>query len=318
MKVSESMMFSVIIPAYNAALYIQKSIDSVLNQTFNDFEILVVDDGSSDDTRKVVKAFEDDRIHYIYQPNGGVSSARNTGILNASGEYICFLDADDLWKSNHLQVVSRLIKEYPAADVFLTGYEILLHNEHSIINVCPGVESDLQIDNMFEYIFKYGYFFNTNSVSCKKSTFDTVGLFEIGVKNGEDDDMWYRLFAYYSTAVSGTVTTTYIRENSSATSTRVFVDNWIFLQRVGGIMSSTSVSEEKKNYLQRLLEQRKLSFVRYCILNRDKKAAWKQMRGINKSLLKKKKYIATLIALLLPCSISIFLVKNRDKQYYGF
>lgn len=310
-------MFSVIIPAYNAALYINKSINSVLDQTVDDFEIVVVDDGSTDETREIVKIIEDERIHYIYQPNGGVSSARNTGIRNARGEYICFLDADDLWKPNHLEVMSHLIGKYPDADVFLTGYEILLHDGHSIIKVCPSVESDLQIDNMFAHIFKYGYFIHTNSISCKKSTFDAVGLFERGVKNGEDDDMWYRLFAYYSAALSTEVTSTYVRANSSATMERIFVEDWVFLHRVKGILESPDVSAEKKEYLCRLVEQRKLSFVRHCILNRDKKTAWKQMKTIDKHLLKKKKYIETLAALLIPSAVSAFFIKNRDKNYYG-
>ena len=311
------MKFSVIIPAYNAASFIKKSISSVLNQTLGDFEILVVDDGSVDDTKEIIKTIEDNRVHYIYQRNGGVSSARNTGICNAKGEYVCFLDADDLWKPNHLKVIFDLVNKYPDASVYVTGYEILLHDENSISKVCPSVDNDLQINNMFEHIFKYGYFIHTNSISCKKSAFDTVGLFEIGAKNGEDDDMWYRLFAYYSVAVSSTVTTTYIRENSRATATRIFVDNWPFLNRVNAIMASSEVSEEKKKYLKRMLEQRKLSFVRYCILNGDKKSAWRHLKKLDKSLLKKRKYIETLVALIIPSSLSIYFVSKRDKQYYG-
>ena len=311
------MTFSVIIPAYNAAQYIKHSINSILNQTFSDFEILIVDDGSTDNTKEIIQTIEDKRVQYIHQRNGGVSSARNTGIRNANGEYICFLDSDDLWKPDHLEVISNLINKYPKASVFLTGYEILLHNGDSISKVCPSVESDLQIDNMFEHMFKYGYFINTNSISCKKSAFDTVGLFEIGVKNGEDDDMWYRLFAYYSVAVSSMVTTTYIRENSRASANRMFVDNWPFLDRVNTIMASSEVSEEKKKYLKRMLEQRKLSFVRHCILNGDKKSAWRHFKELDKPLLKKRKYIETLIALMIPSSLSIYFVSKRDKQYYG-
>ena len=192
-----------------------------------------------------------------------------------------------------------------------------MHNGTSIINTCPIEENDLLVDNMFEHIFKYGYFIHTNSISCKKSTFDEVGLFEVGVKNGEDDDMWYRLFSFFSTAVSKAVTTTYIRSNSSATSTRVFVEEWIFLKRVDRIMSSSDVSQGKKKSLLCLLEQRKVSFVRHCILNGDKKTAWAQMKKIDKRLIKKKKYIETLVAFLIPSSLSRRLVSRRDRYYYG-
>lgn len=310
-------MFSVIIPAYNAAPYIYMSIKSVLDQTINDFEIVVVDDGSIDDTSKVVQSINDHRIRYIYQSNAGVSAARNTGIRSAKGEYICFLDADDLWKCNHLEEIAHLIIKYPSAGVFLTGHEIRLHNGTSLTRVCPCVDADLQIDNMFEYIFRYGYFFHTNSIVCKLEVFETVGLFEVGVKIAEDNDMWYRLFAFYSVAVSKNVTTIYIRENSRATSTRVYVDDWVFLYRVNGIMDSMKVSQEKKASLLRLLEQRKLSLVRHLILKGEKKNAWKQMKAIDRRLVKKKKYIETLVAFMFPSALSMYLVTKRDRNYYG-
>ena len=311
------MKFSVIIPAYNAALYIKNSINSVLNQTISDFEILIVDDGSTDHTREIVLTFQDERLHYVYQINGGVSSARNTGISNAKGEYICFLDADDIWKSNHLAVVSQLIEKYPEVAVYLTGHEILMNDGRVISKRCPIVCGDLQSNNAFKHIWEYGYFFNTNSVVSKKSAIDAVGRFEVGVKNGEDDDMWYRLFSFFSVAISSEITTTYIRENSRATIKKTFVDDWVFLHRVDKIMASNDVSDEKKDYLRRILEQRKLSFVRYCILIGDKKTAWEQMKTIDKRLLKKKKYIETMAALAIPSAWSRFMITKRDRHYYG-
>lgn len=308
-------MFSVIIPAYNAADYIQNAIASVLAQTVADFEILVVDDGSQDDTRRKVEAFDDLRIRYIYQENGGVSAARNTGIRNAGGEYICFLDADDLWKPHHLEVISRMIQKYPAASVYLTGHEIRLHNGQNMEKHFR-IEGDRQSDNMFREIWMQGYQINTNSMACKAGVFAEVGLFETGVKNGEDDDMWYRLFAYYSAAVSGEITTVYIRENSRATVSRVFVEDWIFLHRAEHIMQMPEISAEKKLYLQRLLEQRKLSYVRHLILTGDKKLARKRLHQLDKQLLKPKKYIETIVALWIPKSLTAKVIGMRDAKYY--
>ncbi len=309
-------MFSVIIPAYNAESFIRNSIASVLAQTVDDFEIVVVDDGSKDNTATAVKSIDDFRIRYIYQENAGVSAARNMGIQNARGEYICFLDADDLWKPNHLAELTNLINKYPAASVYMTGHEILLHNGQVIKKSCPGVSGDLQSDNVFRLIWEYGYFIHTNSIACKASTFDTVGLFEVGVKNGEDDDMWYRLFAYYSAGISSEITTTYIRENSRATVSKIFVDDWVFLKRVEAIMADDAVSTEKKHYLKHLLEQRKLSFARDRILNADKKTALKILRGLDKRLVRKKKLAETLIALLIPHRLVAAHIKNRDRMYY--
>lgn len=310
-------MFSVIIPAFNAANFIMNAINSVLSQTIEDFEIIVVNDGSNDGTEKVVTDVSDKRVRCISQENAGVSAARNTGIKNALGEYICFLDADDLWKPNHLEVVLGLINKYPDTSVYLTGYEILMNDGRSIEKVCKGIAEDVKSENAFKYIWKYGYFIHTNSIVCKKSTFDIVGRFEVGVKNGEDDDMWYRLFSYFSVAISSKVTTVYIRENSRATMSKIFVENWIFLQRVDGIMSSTDVSDERKEYLYKLLEQRKLSAVRHYILNGDKKTAWKKFKKIDKKSLKRKKYAETLLAFLIPSFVSARVVNNRDKHYYS-
>lgn len=310
-------MFSVIIPAYNAENFIKNAVNSVLSQTIEDFEIIVVNDGSNDSTENVVTEISDKRVRCVSQKNAGVSAARNTGIINAKGEYICFLDADDLWKPNHLEVVSQLINKYPETSVYLTGHEIVLHNGQRISKTCPGVSDNIQSDNLFKHIWEYGYFFNTNSVVCKKSTFDIVGQFEVGVKNGEDDDMWYRLFSYFSVAISSKITTAYIRENSRATMSKIFVNDWVFLQRVDDIMASADVSDEKKKYLHKLLEQRKLSYVRYCLLTGDKKTARKQMKQIDKKELKFKKYAETLLAFLIPCSVSKRIINNRDKQFFN-
>ena len=310
-------MFSVIIPAYNAGAFIKKSIESVLAQTVEGFEIIVVDDGSEDNTGDIVKSINDCRVRYMRQLNGGVSSARNTGILNANGEYICFLDADDVWERNHLEVITRLSEKFPECSVYLTGYKIRLHNGKTVTKGCPDAAIDMQSDNVFKQIWNYGYFLNTNSIACKKSVFDKVGLFEAGVKNKEDDDMWYRLFCYFSAAITKEPTSIYIRENSRATASKVVVEDWIFLNRVKDIMASSEVSEEKKYYLNRLLEQKKLSAVRMSILNKDKKKAWKKIRKLNVKLLRPKKYIQTVIALLLPSEISIKAVNKRDSSYYG-
>ena len=310
-------MFSVIIPAYNAESFIETAIRSVLLQTVSDFEIVVVDDGSLDRTSEIVRSLGDGRIRYIYQENGGVSAARNTGIQNAKGEYVCFLDADDFWRPNHLSAVSRLIREFPACGVYLTGYEILLHDGRFLKRGCPIASEDMQSDNVFRLIRDYGYFINTNSIVCRRSAFDMVGLFAVGIRNSEDDDMWYRLFCYHSAAISNEVTAVYVRENSRATASKIFVDDWIFLTRVGDVMSSEAVSEEKKYDLLRLLEQRKLSSVRADILKRDKKSAWNKMKGLDVRLLRIRKYVVTVIALLLPSCVSIGLVRRRDRAYYG-
>lgn len=109
--------FSIILPTYNRAAFIAQAIDSVLNQTYSDFELIIIDDGSKDNTKEVVASFNDERVSYYFQENQERSVARNNGIQKAKGQYICFLDSDDYYLPNHLRVLNENIKEnnFPVA-----------------------------------------------------------------------------------------------------------------------------------------------------------------------------------------------------------
>lgn len=122
------MKYSVVIPLYNKQRYIKETLKSVLNQTFQDFEILVVDDGSTDESLKEAKKVVSEKIRIIEQENQGVAVARNTGILHAKGEYISFLDADDIWRKNYLETIEGLTKNYTQSDIFVTAYAVDLGN----------------------------------------------------------------------------------------------------------------------------------------------------------------------------------------------
>jgi len=119
--------FSIIIPAYNRAYMIAKTIGSVIDQRFTDWECIVVDDGSTDNTREVVSGIQDDRVKYVYQKNAERSAARNNGIRNATGRYICFLDSDDFFESSHLQTLYDHIQknEFPVAMFFVHAYHYI-------------------------------------------------------------------------------------------------------------------------------------------------------------------------------------------------
>lgn len=115
--------FSIIIPTYNRADFIAKTIQSVLDQTYPNFELLVVDDGSKDNTREVVEAIQDPRVKYFLKENGERGAARNYGIKRAVGEYITFLDSDDLLYPFHFEEAMNVLEKYPDADVFHLSYE---------------------------------------------------------------------------------------------------------------------------------------------------------------------------------------------------
>ena len=107
----EGIKFSIIVPVYNVENYIKKCINSILEQDYSNFEILVIDDGSSDSSISIVNSFEDYRIKIYKKENGGLSSARNYGVKNVSGDYIWFVDGDDYIHKNSLSLLNRLLKE---------------------------------------------------------------------------------------------------------------------------------------------------------------------------------------------------------------
>src|SRR5690606_20866460 len=116
-------MFSVVIPLYNKELSIRNTIQSVLNQSYQNFEILIINDGSVDGSVDIVKNIKDERIRLNHQNNKGVYSARNKGIQEAKSEWIAFLDGDDLWEINHLEEVIKTMKVHPTEKVYVTSFQ---------------------------------------------------------------------------------------------------------------------------------------------------------------------------------------------------
>ena len=113
-------LISVVIPLYNKEKYIKNTIESVINQDFKDFEIIIVNDGSTDHSLEIAKQFEQPGIKIINQENQGVANARNKGVQYSNGEIIAFLDADDIWLSNHLREIYSLHQKFPKAGFFAT------------------------------------------------------------------------------------------------------------------------------------------------------------------------------------------------------
>lgn len=312
-------MFSVIIPAYNAEKFLPAAISSVLSQSWEAFELIVVDDGSQDGTGAVVESIRDPRLKYLRQENGGVSAARNRGIRAARGEFVCFLDADDTWKENHLAVLAGLIREYSECGMYLTGYDIRLHNGqllHKSREILKRIAPEqITSDNGYEVLIQNGYFFNTNTVCCRREVFDKVGLFAQGVKNGEDDDMWMRIFAYYPIAISKEATTVYDRSNSGATGHRGVVRP-VFLDRVEGILASGEVPQHRKDSLLVWVERNKLSQARKHILAGSKAEAWKLLKQVDFSKCDRKKYLETVLCMVIPAKLVRKRIDKRDTGYY--
>ncbi len=189
-------MFSVIIPTYNRASFVTKAVDSVLRQTFKDYEIIVVDDGSTDTTMQALEQYGR-AITIVHQVNNGVSAARNAGIRKATGRWIAFLDSDDEWKENYLARQSEQIRCNPNVIAFITnainidnGGRSHTHFE-SIILKRFGTATFVRVKRPFRTIMNSHWFLQSMVVRCE--TLLKAGLFDTTLTNSEDRDVIARL-----------------------------------------------------------------------------------------------------------------------------
>jgi glycosyltransferase involved in cell wall biosynthesis len=198
-------MFSVVIPLYNKGLSIRNTIQSVLDQTVQQFEIIVVNDGSTDNSAKVVEEIDDERIRLIHQENRGVSVARNRGIKEANYEWIAFLDGDDLWKKNHFAEIINMMQTYPKEKIYVTSYE---YSDQRFMFKHPRKSAVFQIQDYFSESIKESLIW-TSTVVIHKDCFKNVGYFNKHLSIGEDIDLWIRLAKVYRVIKSIKVTAIY-------------------------------------------------------------------------------------------------------------
>lgn len=195
-------MISVVIPLYNKEKQIACTLQSVFEQTFQNFEIVIVDDGSTDNSVEEVEKFDDSRIRLIHQTNAGVSAARNRGIEEASGELIAFLDADDVWMPEYLATQYGLYQKYPECSVYACNYEFRDSEGKvtpTIIRKLPFEGEDGVLSNYFEVASCSHPPICSISIMVKKTAIQAIGGFPLGIKSGEDLLTWARL------AVSGVI-----------------------------------------------------------------------------------------------------------------
>lgn len=198
-------MFSVVIPLYNKELSIKNTIQSVLNQSYQNFEIIVINDGSTDESAKIVETISDERIRLIQQKNQGVSAARNRGIQEASNEWIAFLDGDDIWSQEHLQEITIMMKKFPEEKIFVTSFE---YSDKRSMFRHPRNEKTFKIDNYFKEAIKEDLMW-TSIVVVHKNCFKEIGKFNEKLNRGEDLDLWARLARKYQIIKSQKITAIY-------------------------------------------------------------------------------------------------------------
>jgi glycosyltransferase involved in cell wall biosynthesis len=182
---------SVIIPSYNAGRYLADAVDSVLNQSFRDLEVLIVDDGSTDDTESVARCYGPP-VRYIRQLNAGVAAARNRGIKESRGRYVAFLDADDTWHRDKLEAQVKALRENPSHRACYTAFTTVNANL-APLNVTRSSRRAAALEDL---LLRGNVIGSICSVVCERSLFETVGHFDPSLSQCADWDMWVRMSAH--------------------------------------------------------------------------------------------------------------------------
>jgi glycosyltransferase involved in cell wall biosynthesis len=221
--------FSVIIPTYNRAHIIGETLDSILCQSFRDFEIFVIDDGSTDDTSKVLERYSG-RIRYLWQPNSGPIVARNRGIAESTGEYIAFLDSDDRWYPGKLEQINKAIRVHPKAGLFYSDFR-MVDKQHKHLRTihCRHIVGN----GYFQLLL--GDFIGMLTAVVRRECFDACGPLCEELCSTDDWDMWVRIARKFSIVHVPAVLAEYTWHSS-------------------GSVSSDSATMDKRKVIDRALE----------------------------------------------------------------
>lgn len=198
-------MFSVILPLYNKEMFIERTIQSILMQSYENFELIIVNDGSKDRSLEKVFGIIDQRIKIISIPNGGVSIARNVGLLNAKYDLVSFIDGDDLWHRDYLLEVKRVFDLNLNVKVVYTGFSERA-TDLNLGDLSCEIVSDYYSRPASERMW-------TSCVSVHKDCFLKVGYFDTRLTNGEDLDMWARLIKNFEIIRLSSILAIYIKED---------------------------------------------------------------------------------------------------------
>lgn len=299
--------FSIIIPLYNKEKAIEKTLKSVFHQSFTDYEVLVINDGSTDKSEEKVKRFSDERLRLISTENKGVSQARNLGIGEAKGRLIAFLDADDYWFPNHLQSLLQLYQNFPEAGLLATNYQFYYSDKKIIQPVFDDIPTEKWsgiITDFFHSSMKYRIAW-TSAVAVPKKVLDEIGNFDenITLGAGEDTDLWIRIALKYPVAFDNEVSAYYQMESEN----RISLSKT--LERKFSTLDKYLNEEQSNTSLKKYLDLYRAEFALKHKLAGDKKSFHFYKNAISKENLHWK----TKLLFQLPIPILQFLYAMKKK-----
>lgn len=246
--------FSIVIPVYNKEKHIINTIQSVIDQEFVDYEIVIVDDGSTDKSITYLKSLNNCKINIYHQNNSGVSSARNRGIKQSKGEFILFLDADDIWKNNHIKIINSLIDEFPLNSVFSSGFAI---KNNDRVTKIQKVDAGI-VDNYFKQAI-IAPVVHTSSICIRKNVFNDLDAFNEQITHGEDIELWARLARNYQIVLAKEVSAYYLKGlDNQATKSMSKLEKSI----VNYVDFSHIHDSYEKKYFQKIIISRFFSYLK--------------------------------------------------------
>lgn len=296
-------MFSVIIPLYNKENYIKRALTSVLNQTYSGFEVIIVNDGSTDRSLEILESIKDNRIRIISQKNCGVSSARNMGIDHARNQFIAFLDADDTWHPEFLEIINELIRSNPEAGVYYSNYKLIKEKKDEVSYSVKNLKNqNILIEDYFDFVVK-NKTICASSVVIKKEVFKVIGKFPVKLKRGEDLYLWTKIALKYKVAYTNFVGAFYYRDVPESLTRKKFNIEYSFSNIAEEFYLENKEQAINHNSFREYMIQIIISKSMYLIKQNNKEEARLLLKRYSDTKFYKKKVIILYILSYFPKSI---------------
>ena len=245
---------SIVIPLYNRGPYISRALNSIINQSFQNFEVIIVDGNSTDNGIEVIRSFNDSRIRLIQQNGKGVSAARNQGVKESQTDFVAFLDADDEWMPSHLETIFRLRKRYPDAGLYTTAYKLFMYDgkiHWANYKYIPSPPWEGLLPNYFTSSALGDYPVWTSVVAIPKKIFNEVGGYPEGYWWGEDADLFGKIALKYPVAFSWEFGGIYHMDAANRTCYKLFLDVEPFVKTARDALNN---GEVKSEFIEPLIE----------------------------------------------------------------
>lgn len=307
--------FSVIVPLYNKEQSVSSSIESILGQTYQDFELIIVDDGSTDESLAAVKKYDDDRIKIESQVNQGVSVARNRGAELAQSDYLAFIDADDMWHPSYLHVIAQMMELKPGSECYGTAWAAWSQNDEipkqeHVFDAGEVRFADFLSESLDDVIVHIG------SLVISRAAFMAVGGFPAGVKFFEDQDLNSKLavrapFVFYKTPMMY-----YVRDaENRACSIRSVQEMPPFFTECEGMMQQNHGRGTQEWHLKEFMVSRYLNEVSLaCQTSGERLRALKLLWVCRKTRASQVRFWKSAVYMLLPPRLITYLLTLLQKR----